>query len=114
MTQNRYWQLNAFRAAVYSDGGPPEAATRHLLQTLSSWAGPGGVCFPSQRAICRRSRLDIRTVRKAIRAAESAHWLTSYPHQKRPGRAWKYTVYTLHTPDEWQRQGNFAPTSKVA
>lgn len=53
--------------AQLRDVAPPSSSALLLLFILAEYAGPDGLCFPSQETLSERSKLSVRAVRDNLR-----------------------------------------------
>jgi hypothetical protein len=92
---------------IAGDAGPRDSTTQHILLTLSLFMNSGGgSAFPSVPKISRATRRCERTVRKHLRDAEEAGWITITQRRRRGQFNFDSNLYELSVPAHLQ--GDFA------
>jgi len=93
---------NDWRTRVWREfrAGNLTRAMRDVLLTLHTYRGTGGLCVPAHATLADRARCCVRTVQRALQAAQDLGLVTWCERRVRRGWRWLRTSnsYRLRTP----------------
>ena len=90
------WQ---FSQLVLSSHGPESQSLRLVLLSIAAEiSNSQSEAWPSQRRISERAQLSERQIKRLVKRGEELGWLARRWARK-PGAAWRYTIYTLAVPN---------------